>query len=117
MIKKALIAVVIALTGSPAFVSAQDFFFSFDEFSRVPTASVASGTATGSVFIFSDENLDFNQFVLDFTNNNSSVVSFTGATLFNTVRISGRPRFSAAGSFDPNNPAAPITATDGRLFG
>ena len=116
MIKKAFIAAVVLVASSPAFVSAQDFFFSFDEFSRVPTASVASGTATGSVFIFSDENLDFNQLDLDFTNNNSTVVSFTGATTFNSDRADGTDRFTAFAAEDPNVPGGPITATDGRLF-
>ena len=61
MFKKALFAAAILVVSSPAFVSAQDFFFSFDEFSRVPTTTVSSNTATGSLFIFADENLDFQQ--------------------------------------------------------
>ena len=130
MFNKLFIAATFVMASSPAFVSAQDFFFSFDEFSRVPTAPVASGTATGSVFIFSDENLDFNQLDLDFTIGNNSVVSFTGATTFNSPvpSIGGFggvgpsiPKFTAFVAENPNNefaiPPDPITATDGRLFG
>ena len=138
VIKKLLIAAAVVMASSPAFVSAQDFFFSFDEFSRVPTANVASGTATGSVFIFSDENFDFNQLDLDFTIGNNSVVSFTGATTFNSPVPANEggfvgstpiiPKFSLFTAVDPNGPPPqfffedpdgpplPITPTDGRLF-
>ena len=76
MFKKLLFVAAFAMACSPAFVSAQDFFFSFDEFSRQSSISIdPSTTATGQVFIFSDENLNFNQIDLDFTNNNSSVVA------------------------------------------
>ena len=61
MLKRFFIATALVMASSPAFVSAQDFFFSFDENSRVPTTTVSSNTATGSLFIFADENLDFQQ--------------------------------------------------------
>ena len=127
MFKKALFAAAILVVSSPAFVSAQDFFFSFDEFSRVPTTTVSSNTATGSLFIFADENLDFQQLDLDFTNDNSSVVSFTGGVVFNSGAVlSGLASDAPGGTFtlfsllNPNPPAdgsAPgVTPTDGRLF-
>lgn len=110
MFKKALIAAAIVMTGGPAFVSAQDFFFSFDEFSRVPTASVASGTATGSVFIFSDENLDFESLDINITTN--GVARFTGATVLNSS-VLGSPfnRFSIVAARDPNDFSAGPTPT------
>ena len=111
MIKRLFIAAAIVMASSPAFVSAQDFFFSFDEFSRVPTTTVPAGTATGSLFIFADVSQDFNQLDIDFLNSDSSVVSFTGATPFNSGN-----KFTAFSVEDPNVSGAPITATDGRLF-
>ena len=59
-----------------------DFFLSFDQNSRVDLDAVDPSVATGSVFIFADENLDFNQLDLDILNDNSSVVSFTGCLLY-----------------------------------
>ena len=111
------------MASSPAFVSAQDFFFSFDEFSRAPTTTVGSNTATGSVFIFRDENLDVTQLDLDFTNDNSSVVSFTCGVVFNdgapnsglAASAPGGAEFTSFDLLDPNGPGG-ITPTDGRLF-
>ena len=123
MFKKALFAAAILVVSSPAFVSAQDFFFSFDEFSRVPTTTVSSNTATGSLFIFADENLFFDQLDLDFTNDNSSVVSFTGGVVFNDFAfLSGTASSASGGAFttlsllDPTGATSGVTATDGRLL-
>ena len=123
MFKTLFIAAAFILASSPAFVSAQDFFFSFDENSRQFSSTVASGTATGSVFIFRDENLDVNQLDLDFTNDNSSVVSFTGGVVFNdgapnsglAASAPGGAEFTSFDLLDPNGPGG-ITPTDGRLF-
>ena len=112
------------MASSPAFVSAQDFFFSFDEFSRAPTTTVGSNTATGSVFIFRDENLDVSQLDLDFTNDNSSVVSFTGGVVFNDDSPNSGLAASAPGGgyftsfmlLDPTGATPRVTPTDGRLF-
>ena len=111
MFKKVLFAAAFAMACSPAFVSAQDFFFSFDEFSRQSTLTVPNSPSTGQVFIFGDENLDFNQLDLDFTVDNSAVATFTGAT---TADSDGS--FTAFSAEDPNAAGAPILATDGRLF-
>ena len=120
MFKKVLFAAALLMAISPAAVSAQDFFFSFDEFSRVPTTT--SG-ATGSVFIFADAGLDFNQLDLDFTNDNPSVVSFTGGVVFNDFApLSGTASSAPGGAFtsfdllDPTGATSGVTATDGRLF-
>ena len=113
MFKNALIAAAFVMASSPAFVSAQDFFFSFDEFSRVPTSTVDADIAdTGSVFIFADENFDFNQADIDFSVSNPSVVSFTGGTTFND-----NGKFTVFDITDPNDSTSVgPTATDGRLF-
>ena len=123
MFEKLLIAVAFLMVSSPAFVSAQDFFFSFDEFSREPTATVdADVTDTGSVFIFGDENFDFNQADIDFSVSSPNVVSFTGGVVFNPGAFnSGMAAEANGGAFtsfsigDPNGPGG-VTATDGRLF-
>ena len=117
MFKKFLFAAAFVMASNPAFVSAQDFFFSFDEFSRQPSITIdPSTTATGQVFIFSDANLEFTAIDLDFTHDNSSVVAFTGATTANTDQ-----QFTTLLTQDPNNvgtsPVTPITETEGRLFG
>ena len=123
MFKEFLIAAAVAMASSPAFVSAQDFFFSFDEFSRAPTTTVGSNTATGSLFIFADENLDFEQLDLDFTNSNPNVVSFTGGVVFNDGSPNSGLAASAPGGFftsfdllDPTGATPGVTPTDGRLF-
>ena len=116
MFKKLLIAAAFTMASSPTFVSAQDFFFSFDEFSRQTSLTQDSvsigGSATGQVFIFADADLDFNQIDLDFTNSNPSVVQFTSGTAADSDGS-----FTAISVEDPNIAGAPITATDGRLFG
>jgi len=113
MFKRFLIAVAFLMAGSPAFVSAQDFFFSFDEFSRQSSISIdPATTSTGQVFIFADVNFfEFEQLDLDFSNDNPSAVAFTGATTFNND-----DRFSTLITEGPIG-STPITATDGRLFG
>ena len=124
MFKEFLIAAAVAMASSPAFVSAQDFFFSFDEFSRAPTTTVGSNTATGSLFIFADENLDFEQLDLDFTNSNPNVVSFTGGVVFNDGSPNSGLAASAPGGgyftsfmlLDPTGATPRVTPTDGRLF-
>ncbi len=112
MFRKVLV-VAIALFSCPAFVSAQDIFFSFDEFSRVPTTTFDSDvTDTGSVYLFADENFDFNQVDVNFSTSNPNVAAFTGGQTFNSDGS-----FTQIDLLDPSNPAAGPTATDGRLFG
>ena len=125
MFKKTLLAAAFVLTSCPAFVSAQDFFFSFDENSRVPTTTVTDSAigSTGSLFIFADAGLGFNQLDLDFRNDNAAVVSFTGGVVFNPGSagdgISPNTTTGAFTSFDlldPTGVAPGVTPTDGRLF-
>jgi len=116
MFKQFLFVAAFAMASSPAFVSAQDFFFSFDEFSRQPTLTQASpaagGPATGQLFIFGDAALDFNQIDLDFTVDNPGVATFT-----NGVAADSDGSFTLIRVEDPSVPAGPILPTFGRLFG
>ncbi len=84
-----LLAIAFVVTSSPAFVSAQDFFWSFDENSRVDTQNVFAGPTPGTVYLFADENLDFNQLDLNFFLSNAAVVSFTGGSTFNPPAFTG----------------------------
>ena len=115
MFKKILFVAAFAIASSPAFVSAQDFFFSFDEFSRQSTLTVdppsIGGPITGQVFIFGDADLDFIQLDLDFTVDDSSVAQFTNGTAADSDGS-----FTAFSVENPNIAGAPITPTDGRLF-
>ena len=125
MFKKALFAAALLVASSPAFVSAQDsFFFSFDQGAATPTTTVANTDigSTGSLFIFGGADLDINQIDLDFNNDNSSVISFTGGVVFNEgAAASGTADVAPGGSFtsfsllDPAGPGG-VTATDGRIF-
>jgi hypothetical protein len=124
MLKRLLTAVAILFV-CPTSAFSQDFFISFNENSRVASAGFPSGAsgATGSFFIFADENLDFNQLDLDFNHDNSSVVAFTGGVVYNDgAPASGTAAQTFGGSFtsvallDPAGVANGITATDGRLF-
>lgn len=122
-IKKILFTAAVVVACSPTFVSAQDFFFSFDENSLVTSQSIAETTSTGSLFIFNDAGIDFDQLDLDFTNSDSSVVAFTGGVVFNpgapasgTAAEAPGGRFTSLSLADPNDLNAAITATDGRLF-
>ncbi len=111
--KKAFVVATIVMACSPAFVSAQDFFFSFDEFSRMPTdtATFSEIGDTGSLYIFSDVDFGFNQLDLDFFNSDSNVVAFTGGTGFNSTGA-----FVGVDIFlDENDPITGPTATANRL--
>lgn len=113
MFKRVLIAAAFAMACSPALVSAQDFFFSFDEFSRQSSLTVdPTTTSTGQLFIFGDENLEFNQIDINFINSDSSVVAFTGGTAADSDGS-----FTAIKVVDPNVLDGPVTPTVGRLIG
>lgn len=124
MLKNVLFAVAIVVTSSPAFVSAKDLFLSFDQNARVNNQVLVPGTISGKVYIFADENLDFNQLDLDFTV--SGAAAFTGGVVFNPGSPDSGMSSSADGGVftqvllsdpDPDNIPfpQPITATDGRL--
>jgi hypothetical protein len=83
MLKKFVFAAALVVASSPAFVSAQDFFFSFDENSAVSTSEVTPDATSGTVFLFGGADFDFNQLDLNFTSSDSSVAAITGGVVFN----------------------------------
>ena len=103
MFKKLLFAAAIMLVSSPI-VSAQDIFFSFDENSRVDSLEVAQGTATGTVFLFGDENLSFN---------NADVnITATGDATIDANSLAGDGAAAGFSSFAFDN----FTSTGTRFF-
>lgn len=87
MFKKALIAFAMMIAG-PAFVSAQDLFWSF---SPTELSSTSSGQAgdSGSAYIFSDALFSLDALDLDFSTS-SSCVRFTGVEVFNPSFVIGQ---------------------------
>ena len=94
MFKKVLIAAAI-LIASPAFVSAQDIFWSFSPAATTSTTTAETGTS-GSAYIFSHGFFGFDAIDLNFTTN-TSVMQFTGGEAFNpTFGGPGGTRFNFA---------------------
>ena len=81
MFKRLLIATVLVIA-SPAIVSAQDIFWSFDSTSNVTSTAGNVGTS-GTAYIFSDQPFAFDFLDLDFTSSDSSVLLLTGGMAFN----------------------------------
>ena len=77
MLKNVFLAAAI-LIASPAFVSAQDIFWSLSPTELVTTSTSAEVGETGSVYIFSDQLFDFDGIDLNFTAS-GSCARFTGA--------------------------------------
>ena len=73
MLKKILFAAAISMVSSTSLVSAQDFFFSFDNATRDTATTVPTGTTSATAFLFADENFSFNAADID--------VSISGATI------------------------------------
>lgn len=112
MLKEIFVAVAIVIA-SPAFVSAQDFFWSFSP-TAVETNFMEDSTAQGdsrSVYIFSDGLFGFDALDLVFETSNSNVVRFTGGEVFN-------PTFTVVGGERFHEPLISIDRGDmsGRLF-
>ena len=77
MLKNVFLAAAI-LIASPAFVSAQDIFWSLSPTELVTTSTSAEAGETGSVYIFSDLLYEFDAIDLNFTVS-GSCARFTGA--------------------------------------
>ncbi len=117
MFKKALLAAAVVVASSPAFVSAQDFFFSFDENSRVSSTTIdPTTTSTGSVFLFSDGSFDFNQSDLPFALTNSGVVDVTGGVVFNPGSANSGIAASASGGAFTSFDLDQVSPGTGRIF-
>ena len=82
MLKRVLVAAAIMLA-SPALVSAQDIFWSFDEFSAQNTAVAPSGTVSGTAYVFSDGLFGFDALDLNLLTSDPSVLQITGGRAFN----------------------------------
>ena len=95
MIKNILVAAAILLA-SPAFVSAQDVFWSFSSTSATSSSSPSVGDS-GSAYIFSNGPFGFDALDLNFSTSDSSVIQFTGGEAFNPafIGLTGT-RFSSA---------------------
>lgn len=111
MFKESLISTVI-LIASPAFVLAQDIFWSSSPTVATSTAMVDFvQSGVGSVYIFSDGHFAFDSLDLNFTITDSSVVRLVGGEAFN-------PTFDVVGGrrFDYSNLMIDPEAGTGKLF-
>ncbi len=115
-IARFFIVAAFVMTSSPAFVTAQDFFFSFDENSRAPTQTLSSGTTSSTAYIFFDVNFDFNQLDLNFGTDNSGVVAITGGRVHNPGAAGSGTQPSAPGGFFTSLDLDQLTPSSGRLF-
>ena len=113
MLKKVLV-VAAMMVASPAIVSAQEIFWSFESTSAVNTIDNDT-LGAGTAFIFSDGMFAFDALDLNFTSSDSSVVLLTGGTTTN-------PTFNAVGGtrFDSSvitlDPAATGVNDNANLF-
>ncbi len=110
MLKNIFVAVAIVIA-SPAFVGAQDVFWSFSPtaLETTLTDNAAAEGDTGSVYIFSDGRFGFDALDLVFETSNSNVVRFTGGEVFN-------PTFNTIGGERFHEPIITTEFGDGRLF-
>ena len=89
MLKRVLLAAAV-MVASPALVSAQDIFWSFDNASAQNTLVAPAGTVGGTAYIFSSPTFGFDAIDLNLTSSDTSVLQITGGTGTN-------PTFSAVG--------------------
>ena len=95
MFKKVFVAAAIVIA-SPAFVSAQDIFWSFSP-TAFETNLDGGAQATGSAYIFSSSFFGFDAIDLNFTVGDPAVVRLTGGEAFNpTFNTIGGTRFDGA---------------------
>ena len=94
MLRKFLIAAAIVIA-NPAFVSAQDIFWSLSSTELVSTSTENAATS-GSAYIFSDGLFGFDTLDLDFSTSDSSVITFTGGEAFNPTFTNGGMRFTSS---------------------
>jgi hypothetical protein len=95
MFKNILIAIAIVIAG-PAFVLAQDIFWSFSP-TTVTGTSFPDFGSSASAYIFSDGLFGFDAIDLDFKTSDANVIRFTGGEAFNpTFSDIGRKRFNVS---------------------
>ncbi len=113
MLKRVLVAAAM-IVASPALVSAQDLFLSFDSNSVQTTAVLPAGSVSGTAFIFSSPTFGFDAADISITPSDTSVVSVSGGTAFNDV-ILGNDRFDST-VITTNADDANVLPGNGRLF-
>ena len=95
MFKKVLIAAAIVIA-SPAFVSAQDIFWSLDSETLVTSEKSEVFELSGSAYIFSNGMFGFDAIDLNFTTSpNQNAIQFTGGEAFNPTTLLGE-RFDSS---------------------
>ena len=97
MLKRILLAVtVLGFCSTSVFAQTEQVFVSFGEGADITnTATFDVDDGSGSAFIFSAADFDFNAFDLEFSTSGTDVISFTSAEVFNpTIGIGiGQTRF------------------------
>ena len=109
MLKRVLLAAAV-MVASPALVSAQDIFWSFDATSAQASTVAPAGTVGGTAYIFSSPTFGFDAIDLNLTSSDTSVLQITGG-------IGTNPTFAAVGGtrFDSSVVTADGTG-NGNLF-
>ena len=115
MLKRILLAVaVLSLCSTSVFAQTEQVFVSFGEGADITnTATFDVDDGTGSAFIFSAADFDFDAFDLEFSTTTNDVIEFTGAEVFNPTNGIGQPRFDG----DETIVRETVNAGDGRLMG
>ena len=115
MLKRILLGVaVLGMCSTSVFAQTEQVFVSFGEGANVSnTATFDVDDGSGSAFIFSAPDFDFNAFDLEFTTSGTDVISFTGAEVFNEVNGIGQFRFDG----DASTVRETVSADNGRLIG
>ena len=116
MFKKILCVAALVVACSPAFVSAQGFQFSFDGNSITSDQTVPDSTSSGTLYIFGDGDLDFNQADLNFDHDNGGVLSLTGGRVYNPGAAGSGTQASTSGGAFTSFDLDQLEATGGRIF-
>lgn len=111
MLKRVLLAAAV-MVASPALVSAQDIFWSFDADSAQASTVAPVGTVSGTAYIFSSPTFGFDAIDLNLTSSDTSVLQITGGAGINPV-------FDAVGGtrFDSSEVTATTDDVTGELDG
>ncbi len=113
MLKRVLVAAAL-IVASPALVSAQDIFISFDRSSRASSTVAPAGTVGGTAYVFADQMFGFDAIDLNIETSDPNVVQITGGTEENnTFDVIGGTAFdSSALTFDAATGGANLFAVN-----
>ena len=111
MLKRVLLAAAV-MVASPALVSAQDIFWSFDANSAQASTVAPAGTVSGTAYVFSSTTFGFDAIDLNLTSSDTSVLQITGG-------IGTNPTFDNIGGlrFDSSEVTATTDDVTGELDG